>query len=38
MRVPSLFQTERIVLRPFEQEDLPALIAYLNHPELEGSR
>ena len=33
-----LFQTERIFLRPFEPADLPALQAYLNHPELAGRR
>ena len=33
-----LFQTVRIFLRPFEPGDLPALQAYLNHPELAGRR
>ena len=32
------FQTERLHLRPFEHEDLPALKEYLNHPELVGRR
>jgi RimJ/RimL family protein N-acetyltransferase len=36
--MPSLFHTGRLLLRPFETVDLPALQAYLNHPQLEGRR
>ena len=32
------FQTEQIKLRPFEEEDVLALKAYLNHPKLGGRR
>jgi RimJ/RimL family protein N-acetyltransferase len=34
----ALFQSDRIALRPFEEEDVPALAAYLNHPDLTGRR
>jgi len=33
-----LLQTDRLFLRPFESDDLPALQACLNHPELAGRR
>jgi len=33
-----LFQGNLINLRPFEPEDIPALQAYLNHPDLVGRR
>ena len=32
------FETDRIRLRTFEVEDLPALHAYLNYPDLNGRR
>jgi RimJ/RimL family protein N-acetyltransferase len=32
------FQAEHVFLRAFEPEDVPALYAYLNHPELAGRR
>jgi RimJ/RimL family protein N-acetyltransferase len=32
------FRGERVILRAFESEDVPALHAYLNHPELAGRR
>ncbi len=32
------FQSQNVILRPFEPEDLPALGAYLNHPALAGRR
>jgi RimJ/RimL family protein N-acetyltransferase len=35
---PFTFQTQRLILRPFESEDLPALKACLNHPALTGRR
>jgi RimJ/RimL family protein N-acetyltransferase len=34
----SLFQSEAISLRAFEADDAPALMAYLNHPDLAGRR
>lgn len=34
----SIFESERIALRPFEPEDLPALGHYLNQPDLAGRR
>src|SRR3990170_3340382 len=33
-----LFQSSRIALQAFESEDVPALKAYLNHPDLAGRR
>jgi RimJ/RimL family protein N-acetyltransferase len=38
--VPALnaFESERLILRPFEPGDAPALRALLNHPELAGRR
>jgi RimJ/RimL family protein N-acetyltransferase len=32
------FETEHLYLRPFEPDDLPALEALLNHPDLYGTR
>lgn len=32
------FQGERVILRPFELEDLSALYTFLNHPDLVGRR
>jgi len=34
----SSFQGNRLALRPFEPHDVPALQAYLNHPDLSGRR
>jgi RimJ/RimL family protein N-acetyltransferase len=34
----SLFQSAQLSLRPFEPDDVPALAAYLNHPDLTGRR
>ena len=34
----SVFAGETVALRPFEPDDLPALAAYLNQPELAGRR
>jgi RimJ/RimL family protein N-acetyltransferase len=34
----SLFEGEAISLRPFAADDVPALMAYLNHPDLAGRR
>lgn len=34
----SLFEGDRVVLRPFGLDDVPALESYLNHPELAGRR
>lgn len=36
--MPGPFETDRLRLRAFEPEDLPALHAYLNYPELTGRR
>lgn len=33
-----LFETEHLILRPFEHADLQALQEHLNHPELAGRR
>ena len=33
-----LFETERLILGPFEPVDLPALHEHLNHPDLAGRR
>jgi RimJ/RimL family protein N-acetyltransferase len=38
MHASSTFQTARLQLRPFEAEDVPALQACLNHPDLAGRR
>jgi RimJ/RimL family protein N-acetyltransferase len=38
MMTDSIFQGSTITLRPFEPDDVPALEAYLNHPELTGRR
>jgi RimJ/RimL family protein N-acetyltransferase len=34
----SLFEGNTVALRPFEPDDVPALEAYLNHPDLVGRR
>jgi RimJ/RimL family protein N-acetyltransferase len=34
----SPFHSDRLALRPFEPEDVPALSAYLNRPDLAGRR
>jgi RimJ/RimL family protein N-acetyltransferase len=34
----SLFQGDTVVLRPFEADDVAALLIYLNHPDLAGCR
>ncbi len=34
----SVFAGEAVALRPFEPDDVPALAAYLNQPELAGCR
>jgi RimJ/RimL family protein N-acetyltransferase len=34
----SIFEDEAVVLRPFEPDDVAALGAYLNHPDLAGRR
>lgn len=33
-----IFQGNSVALRPFEPDDVPALQAYLSHPDLEGRR
>ena len=33
-----IFETQHITLRPFTKDDAPALLVYLNHPELTGRR
>lgn len=33
-----VFETDKILLRPFNPEDAPALYEYLSHPELAGRR
>ena len=38
MSTVDLFRSERLRLRAFEPEDIPALHAILNHPELAGRR
>lgn len=38
MNAQNHFQSEMIFLRPFEPDDLAALLSYLNHPELIGRR
>ncbi len=35
---PSLFQGDKIELRPFELRDADALASYINHPDLVGRR
>jgi RimJ/RimL family protein N-acetyltransferase len=37
-QLPQLFEAERVALRAFEPEDLPALHAYLNRSELANRR
>jgi RimJ/RimL family protein N-acetyltransferase len=34
----SAFESDHLLLRPFEPSDAPALLALLNHPELAGRR
>jgi RimJ/RimL family protein N-acetyltransferase len=36
--IRSAFESQRLILRPFEPGDAPALLALLNHPELAGRR
>jgi RimJ/RimL family protein N-acetyltransferase len=36
--MPGPFETDRLRLRAFEPEDLPALHTYLNYPEMIGRR
>lgn len=38
MEISPTFSSKSIELRPFTTDDLPALEAYLNHPELTGRR
>ena len=38
MPARSAFESERLIMRPFEPGDAPALKALLNHPELAGRR
>jgi RimJ/RimL family protein N-acetyltransferase len=36
--IRSAFESQRLILRPFEPGDAPALLTLLNHPELNGRR
>ena len=38
MPTRTAFESERLILRPFDAGDAPALLALLNHPELAGRR
>ncbi len=38
MNISPTFSSKAIELRPFTSDDLPALEAYLNHPEITGRR
>ena len=38
MQITPTFSSVLVELRPFKSDDLPALSAYLNHPDLTGKR
>jgi len=38
MQITPTFSSVLVELRPFKSDDLPALSAYLNHPDLTGRR
>ena len=38
MSAPPIFENERLILRPFEPGDAPALLSLLNQPDLAGRR